>query len=66
MAHTHRIGEYVVGNTTIYEQGTCSDITKQNYNDGKLVNSQKEGFIYMCQDKNGNVIKDKTRLVVLN
>jgi predicted phosphodiesterase len=66
MAHTHRIGEYVVGNTTIYEQGTCSDITKQNYNDGKLVNSQKGGFIYMCQDKNGNVIKDKTRLVVLN
>jgi hypothetical protein len=36
------------------------------WHDGKLVNSQKEGFIYMCQDNNGDVIKDKTRLVVLN
>ena len=66
MAHTHRIGEFVIGNTTIFEQGTCSDVTKQYYSDGKLTNSQKEGFIYLCQDDNGNVIKDKTRLVTLN
>lgn len=66
MAHTHRIGEFVIGNTTIFEQGTCSDVTKQFYNDGKLTNSQKEGFLYLCQDDCGNVIKDKTRLVTLN
>ena len=66
MAHTHRIGEFVIGNTTIFEQGTCSDVAKQYYSDGKLTNSQKEGFIYLCQDDNGNVIKDKTRLVTLN
>jgi predicted phosphodiesterase len=66
MAHTHRLGEYVIGNTTIYEQGACCDTTRQHYTDGKLVNSQKEGFIYLCQDSSGNVIKEKTRLITLN
>lgn len=66
MAHTHRVGEFVIGNTTIYEQGCCCDVKANNYSDGRLVNSQKEGFIYICQDKNGEIIKDKTKLVCLN
>lgn len=66
MAHTHRTGEYTIGNTVIYEQGACCDTKKNNYSDGKLYNSQKEGFIYVCQDKDGKLIKDKTKLVVLN
>lgn len=66
MGHTHRSGEYTIGNTTIYEQGTCSDVSKLNYFDGALVNSQKKGFIYLCQDSNGKMIKDKSKLVVLN
>lgn len=66
MAHTHRIGEYVIGNTTIYEQGCCCDVKKNHYSDGGLVNSQKEGFIYICQDKDGKIIKDQTQLVCLN
>ena len=66
MAHTHRVGEFVIGNTTIYEQGCCCDVKTNNYSDGRLVNSQKEGFIYICQDKNGGIIKDKTKLVCLN
>lgn len=66
MSHTHRLGEYAVGNTIMYEQGTCSDVTKQHYCDGKLVNSQKEGFLYLCQDEDGNTIKDKTKLIKLN
>lgn len=37
-----------------------------NYSDGQLYNSQKEGFIYLCQDGKGNTLKDKTELVVLN
>ena len=65
MAHTHRIGEYVIGNTTIYEQGCCCDTSKMLYNNGKLINSQKEGFIYICLDKNGEVIRNKTRLVLI-
>lgn len=66
MAHTHRSGSYVVGNTTIYEQGCFCDVKKNNYSDGKLVNSQKEGYMLICQDENGNTIADKTKLVVVN
>lgn len=66
MAHTHRSGQYTVGNTTLYEQGAFCDVTKNSYSDGRLVNSQKEGFIYLCQDKNGVTLKDKTRLIILN
>lgn len=66
MAHTHRSGQYTVGNTTLYEQGAFCDVTKNNYSDGRLVNSQKEGFIYLCQDKNGKTLKDKTQLIILN
>lgn len=66
MSHTHRVGEFVIGNSTIYEQGCCSDVKKNNYHDGKLVYGQKSGFIFICQDKNGKIIKDKTKLVCLN
>lgn len=66
MAHTHRSGEYCIGNTTIYEQGAFCDVSKMNYSDGKLVNSQKEGYMYICQDKDGNIISEKTKRVVLN
>lgn len=66
MAHTHRTGEYNIGNTTIYEQGCFCDVDKMSYNDGKLVNSQKEGFLYICQDVNGNILRDKTKRIVLN
>ena len=59
MAHTHRIGQYTIGNTDIFEQGCCCDISKDNYNDGKLINSQREGFIFLGQDKNGKVINYK-------
>lgn len=65
MAHTHRIGEYIIGNTTIYEQGCCCDISKMQYNNGKLINSQKEGFLYICLDKNKEIIRDKTHLVLI-
>lgn len=66
LAHTHRTGEYTIGNTIIYEQGACCRTKENNYSDGQLYNSQKEGFIYICQDKDGKLIKDKTQLVVLN
>lgn len=66
MAHTHRSGMYSIGNTTVYEQGAFCDTKSNNYSDGQLYNSQKEGFIYLCQDVKGNTLKDKTELVVLN
>lgn len=66
LAHTHRLGQYIIGDTIIYEQGAFCDVKLNNYSDGTLVNSQKEGFIYICQDINKNTIKDKTELIVLN
>ena len=66
MAHTHRVGEYYIGNTRIIEQGAFSDVSKNNYSNGQLYNSQKEGFVYLCQDINGKTIRDKTELVALN
>lgn len=66
MAHTHRVGEYKEGNTTLYEQGCCCDVTKQHYADGRLTPSQKEGFIYICQDADGNILREHSRLIQLN
>jgi predicted phosphodiesterase len=66
MAHTHRVGEYKQGNTVLYEQGCCCDVTKQHYADGRLTSSQKEGFIYLCQDENGALVREQSCLVQLN
>ena len=66
LGHTHRVGEFTIGNTTIYEQGACCNTKGNHYSDGRLTLSQKEGFIYIAQDSDGKIIKDKTKLVVLN
>ena len=31
-AHTHRVGQYSIGNTNLIEQGCCCDTIKNNYN----------------------------------
>lgn len=63
LAHTHQLGKYIKGGITLYEQGTVSDTSKQTYTDGRLYMPQQTGFLYMCQDKNGNIIDEKTKLV---
>ena len=66
MSHTHRCGSYKIGNTMIYEQGCCCETDKMRYNDGQLVNSQKEGYMIICLDKDGALIEDKTKVITLN
>lgn len=66
MAHTHRVGSYSTGNTTMYEQGACCHVEKMKYHDGNFVRTQKEGFIYLCLDKSGKEIQAKTELKILN
>lgn len=66
MAHTHRVGSYPVGNTMMYEQGASCDVGKMKYHDGNFARTQKEGFLYICLDKNGKEIESKTKLVRLN
>ena len=66
MAHTHRVGEYAVGNTILYEQGACCETSKMKYSNGRLVMSQKEGFLYLCLDKDGKPIRESSKLIYLN
>lgn len=66
MAHTHRLGSYKIGATTIYEQGAACDTKKMLYGDGMLQNSQKEGFMYLCLDENGRNMEEHTKLIALN
>lgn len=66
MAHTHRVGQYKIGNSNIYEQGAFCHTEQMKYSDGLLVNSQKQGFIILCQDENGNTIESKTKIITLN
>lgn len=63
LAHTHQLGFTIQGNVNLYEQGTCSDISKLDYCDGKLSNPQQQGFLYLVQDKYGNNVTNKTELV---
>ena len=66
LGHTHKIGYTKIGDVHLFEQGCCCQTDKLNYMDGKLVDPQKQGFMYICQDKNGNIILDKTKLICLN
>lgn len=66
MAHTHRIGHYVIGDTVIYDQGAACNTKAMQYADGRLVASQKEGFIWLEQDTDGNLIEENTNIIRLN
>ena len=66
MAHTHKVGETKIGNVNLYEQGACCYVDQMAYTDGKMQQPQKEGFMFICQDDEGNLIKDKTRLIEIN
>ena len=63
LGHTHRLGSYTQGNIKMYEQGCCCDLSKLDYNDGYLTLPAQNGFMYICQDTNGDIISDKTKLV---
>ena len=63
LGHTHRLGDYTLGEVTIYEQGCCCDVAANNYSNGRLVTPQTEGYIYVCQDSNGNIVREATKLV---
>ena len=64
MAHTHKLGMYVMNDKYLYEQGTCANLNHMDYQDLKLPkSSQVNGYMYIIQDKNGNLIYDKTKLI---
>lgn len=64
MAHTHKLGMYVMNDKYLYEQGTCANLNHMDYQDLKLPkSSQVNGYMYIIQDKDGNLIYDKTKLI---
>ena len=65
LAHTHKLGSYTQGGINMYEQGCCCRIEELNYTDGKLTYPQQKGFIFVCQDKYGSILPDKTKLIQL-
>ena len=63
LGHTHKLGSYIQGKIRMYEQGCCCNLQKLDYNNGQLVLPGQNRFIYLCQDKDGNLIPEETRLV---
>ena len=37
-----------------------------NYVDGRLLPPQKSGFAIICQDEDGNLIQDKSKVITIN
>lgn len=66
MAHTHAVGDTTKGYIRLFEQGACCDVNKMNYMDGRLSKPQKMGFAIICQNENGELIQEKSKVVVLN
>lgn len=66
MGHTHSVGDTEKGYIRLLEQGAFADVRKMNYMDGKLTKPQKSGFAFICQDIEGNCIKKKTKIIVLD
>ena len=65
LGHTHKLGSYIQGDIKMYEQGCCCDLSKLDYSDGYLTLPAQNGFIYVCQDKDGHIIFDETKLIQL-
>ena len=64
MAHTHKVGMAVINEKYIYEEGTCADLSRMDYMDMKLPKTtQTNGYMYIVQDKDGNLIYEKTKLI---
>lgn len=65
MAHTHKLGSYVQGGIYMYEQGCCCKTEMLDYNDGYMTLPPQKGFIYICQDVDGFIVPNKTKLITL-
>lgn len=66
MAHTHAVGNTKKGFIRLFEQGACCDVSKMNYMDGRLSAPQKMGYALICQNENGDLIEEKSKIIILN
>lgn len=66
LGHTHKLGSFIQGGVSLYEQGACCYTEKMNYTDGRLTYPQQKGYMYLCQDADGALIQQNTKLEVIN
>ena len=65
LAHTHKLGQFIQGGINMFEQGCCCRTEEMQYADGRLTHPQQKGFLYLCQDKDGKLIYEKSKLISL-
>ncbi len=65
MAHTHKVGYSKKGYIKLFEQGAFADVKKMDYVDGRLTSPQQSGFVLICQDEEGNLIHDKSKVIII-
>lgn len=65
LGHTHRLGSYIQGNIEMFEQGCLCDLSRLDYAEGKLTLPQQNGCLYLCHDRDGNIINEKTKIIKL-
>ena len=64
VAHTHKQAFTRYGKCLFYESGSLCE--EQEYaTSGGLSQPQSQGFVYLIQDKSGNVIYDESKLVLI-
>ncbi len=66
LAHTHAVGDTKKGFIRLFEQGASCDVGELNYMDGRLTAPQKKGFALICQNENGDLIEEKSKVIILN
>ena len=66
MAHTHKCGDAKKGYIRLLEQGAFANVKKLDYANGRLLPPQKSGFAVICQDKDGNLIQEKSKVIILD
>lgn len=62
LGHTHKVGSYKESNILMYEQGCTCDLSKLDYNDGRLVIPGQNGYLYLALDNDGNVIENLSKI----
>ena len=46
-------------------QSCCCDVKQLTYTEGKLTLPQQGGFLYLCQDNEGNIIPSETKTIII-
>lgn len=65
LAHTHKLGYYVQGGINIYEQGCTCRTESMTYTDGLLTLPPQKGFALICQDKDGNILPNESKTILI-